>query len=97
MKNILIETLITTGWVPIFKGLETGKLLLSPKKGISEIDENGMDAYCKQDGAFVINVDNGRTLGFTGGVPVTYSDVVEGYDAITMMVRNSGGHDASIS
>ena len=45
---------------------------------------------------FTINMDNGRTLGFRGDVSVKYADVVAGGEAITMVVRISGGRRAII-
>lgn len=45
---------------------------------------------------FVINMDNGKTLGFIGDNDVKYLDVVSGGEAITMMVRISGGPNATI-
>ena len=40
---------------------------------------------------FVINMDNGRTLGFRGDTTIKYVDVVSGGDSMTMVVRISGG------
>jgi hypothetical protein len=40
---------------------------------------------------FVINMDNGRTLGFRGDTIVKYADVVSGGDSMTMVVRIFGG------
>ena len=40
---------------------------------------------------FVINMDNGRTLGFKGDGDVKYADVVSGGEKMTMVVRISGG------
>lgn len=45
---------------------------------------------------FIINVDNGKTLGFVGSGEVNYTDVVGGGESFTMMVRLSGGRDACI-
>ena len=45
---------------------------------------------------FVINMDNGRTLGFRGDENVKYADVVSGDESLTMMVRITGGPDAHI-
>ena len=36
---------------------------------------------------FVINMDNGRTLGFKGDTDVKYADVTSGGEAMTMVVR----------
>jgi hypothetical protein len=40
---------------------------------------------------FIINVDNGRTLGFRGDNDVKYADVVSGGVGMTMVVRLTGG------
>lgn len=40
---------------------------------------------------FILNMDNGRTLGFACETEVRYADVVSGGEAFTMMVRLSGG------
>jgi hypothetical protein len=40
---------------------------------------------------FVINVDNGRTLGVRGDNDVKYADVVSGGEGMTMMVCLTGG------
>ena len=40
---------------------------------------------------FLINVDNGKTLGFRSDQVVKYSDVVSGGEAMTMVVRVTGG------
>jgi hypothetical protein len=45
---------------------------------------------------FVVNVDNGRTLGFRGDTTVKYADVVSGGDSMTMVVRISGGRRSLI-
>lgn len=45
---------------------------------------------------FVINVDNGRTLGFCGTSEVKYADVVSGGEGFTMIVRLSGGRDSKV-
>ena len=41
-------------------------------------------------------MDNGRALGFRGDISVKYTDVVAGGEAITMVVRISGGRRAII-
>lgn len=38
---------------------------------------------------FVINMDNGGTLGFKGDVLVKWADVASGGDGITLVVRLS--------
>ncbi|MEM7298840.1 MAG: hypothetical protein AAF391_11305, partial [Bacteroidota bacterium] len=45
---------------------------------------------------FVVNMDNGKTLGFIGDRHVKYADVVSGGDSMTMMVRLTGGVSAMI-
>jgi hypothetical protein len=40
---------------------------------------------------FVINMDNGRTLGFRGDDTIKYADVVSGGENMTTMVNLSGG------
>ena len=40
---------------------------------------------------FVINMDNGRSLGFRGDSTVKYADVVAGGESMTLVVRISGG------
>ena len=59
-----------------------------------EFDENLMDNI--DETHFVINVDNGRTLGFRGDSTVRYAEVVFGGDSMTMVVRISGGRRAMI-
>ena len=46
---------------------------------------------------FVINCDNGRTLGFRGDTEVKYADVVSGGIGMTMTVYITGGWRARIS
>jgi hypothetical protein len=45
---------------------------------------------------FVINMDNGRTLGFRGDITVKYADVISSGDSMTMVVRISGGRRSLI-
>ena len=45
---------------------------------------------------FVINMDNGRTLGFCGDQAVKYANVVFGGEAMTMVVRVTRGRQATI-
>lgn len=45
---------------------------------------------------FIINMDNGKTLGLRGDAHVKYADVVSGGEPMTMMVRISGGANAFI-
>jgi hypothetical protein len=45
---------------------------------------------------FVVNLDNGCTLGFRGDTSVKYAEVVSGRDSMTMVVRISGGQRSMI-
>ena len=45
---------------------------------------------------FTVNMDNGRTLEFRGDKSVKYVDVVAGGEAMTMVVRISGGRGSSL-
>ena len=45
---------------------------------------------------FVVNLDNGCTLGFRGDSTVKYAKVVSGGESMTMVVRISGGQRATI-
>ena len=45
---------------------------------------------------FVVNMDNGKTLGFRGDNDVKYSDVVSGGVGMPMIVRLTGGPGATI-
>lgn len=45
---------------------------------------------------FIINVNNGRTLGFFGDVEVKYVDTVSGAEVFTMIVLLCGGLDSRI-
>ena len=58
---------------------------------VNEKDVENMD-----ETHFVINVGNGRTLGFTVEDEISYADVVSGGEIITMVVRVSGGVNALI-
>ena len=59
-----------------------------------EFDENLIDNL--DETHFVINVDNGRTLGFRGDSTVRYAEVVSGRDSMIMVVRISGRRQAII-
>lgn len=59
-----------------------------------EVDENNIGNA--DETHFVVNMDNGRTLGFAGSSDVKYADVVSGGEGMTMLVRLSGGRDARI-
>lgn len=63
--------------------------------GSGEMDENNVENA--DETHFVINVDNGRTLGFCGDTEVKYADVVSGGEGYTMLVRLTGGRDARIA
>ena len=45
---------------------------------------------------FVINMDNGRTLGFRGDENFKYADVVSGGEVMTMIVHITGGANSRI-
>ena len=45
---------------------------------------------------FVINMNNERTLRFRGDQAVKYADVVSGGEAMTMVVRITGGRRVTI-
>ena len=45
---------------------------------------------------FVVNMDNGRTLGFRNDSVVKYTDVVSGGDSMTVVIRFSGGRRSLI-
>ena len=45
---------------------------------------------------FVVNLDNGCTLGFRGDTTVKYAEVVSGGDLMTMVIRISGGRRSMI-
>ena len=45
---------------------------------------------------FVVNMDNGRTLGFRNDSVVKYADVVSGGDCMTVVIRISGRHRSLI-
>ena len=57
-------------------------------------DENLMENI--DETHFVVNMDNGRTLGFRGDDAVKYAEVVSSGDSMTMVVRISGGRRAII-
>ena len=45
---------------------------------------------------FVVNLNNGRTLGFWRDTTVKYAEVVSGGESMTMIVHISGGRCATI-
>ncbi len=57
---------------------------------LEDIIENNDETH------FVINMDNGRALGFAGDDNVKYADVVSGGEGITMILRLTGGKRAQI-
>ena len=59
-----------------------------------EVDENYLGNA--DETHFVINLDNGRTLGFAEEIEVKFGDVVSGGQGMTMVVRLSGGRGARI-
>jgi hypothetical protein len=59
-----------------------------------EFDENVIKNIDEMH--FVVNLDNGHTLGFRGDTNVTYAKVVSGGDSMTMVVRISGGRRSMI-
>lgn len=58
------------------------------------VDENDIGNADLPD--FLINMESGRTLGFSGSSDVKYADVTSGREGMTMVVRLSGGRDAKI-
>ena len=59
-----------------------------------EFDENLIENLDKTH--FVVNLDNGRTLGFQGDTTAKYAEVESGGESMTMVVRISGGRRATI-
>jgi hypothetical protein len=57
-------------------------------------DENLMENL--NETHFTVNMDNDRTLGFRGDTVVKYADVVAGGDAMTMVIRISGGRRSMV-
>lgn len=58
------------------------------------VDEN--DVGNADETHLIINVENGRTLGFAGMSDMKYADVVSGGEGVTMLLRLSDGRDARI-
>lgn len=58
------------------------------------LDENAIENI--DETHFVVDFDNGKTLGFCGDETVKYADVVSGGEGMTMVVRLSGGPSARI-
>ena len=66
------------------------------RRGFESGDMNE-DLLCNMDeNHFVVNCDNGRTLGFRGDTEVKYADVVSGGIGMTMMAYITGGSRARI-
>jgi hypothetical protein len=57
-------------------------------------DENFLENLDKTH--FTVNMDNGRTLRFRGDMVIKHADVVAGGDAMTMVIRISGGHRSMV-
>lgn len=72
--------------------LHLGKMKRMLQSG--EVDENDLENA--DETHFVVNMDNGRTLGFAGESDVKYADVVSAGEGMTMLVRVSGGRDGII-
>lgn len=66
------------------------------KRGFDDnsIDENLVENI--DETHFLINMSNGRTLGFSGDKDTRVMDVVSGGEGMTMMVRITGGPNATI-
>ena len=73
-KQKFIDKSIAVHIGELKRGFETGKY-----------DESTMENF--DETHFVINMDNGRTLGFKGDTDVKYADVTSGGEAMTMVVR----------
>lgn len=67
---------------------------------VSRLFQSGaLDENCVEnidETHFVVNMDNGRTLGFVGDDCTRYAEVVSGGDGMTMIVRITGGEHALI-
>ena len=59
-----------------------------------QFNENLMENLDKTH--FVVNLNNGRTLGFQGNTTVKYAEVVSEGESMTMVLRISGGRHATI-
>lgn len=75
---------------------EVARHLGKMKKGFEsgEYDENHMSNA--DETHFIINMDNGKTMGFCGDKEVKYADVTSGGEGMTMLIRLSGGRKARI-
>ncbi|RLN06831.1 hypothetical protein BBJ28_00026101 [Nothophytophthora sp. Chile5] len=77
-KQAQIEQEVACHLGELKRGFEAGTL-----------DENTMENI--DETHFVIDFDNGKTLGFSGEKKIKYADVVSGGEGMTMVVRISGG------
>ena len=68
--------------------------LLQRGFGTGVYDENLMENV--DETHFVVNLDNGRTLGFRGDTTMKYAEVVSGGESMTMVIRISGGRRSMI-
>ena len=82
-KELLIEMETAYHLGVLQKGFQSG-----------EFDENVMENL--DETHFVVNLNNGRTLGFRGDTTVKYAEVVSGGESMTMVVRISGGRRSMI-
>ena len=62
--------------------------------GSGIFDENLIENIDKTH--FVVNLDNGRILGFRGDTTLKYAEVVSGGESMTMVIRISRGHRSMI-
>ena len=82
-KQAHIERTVAFHMGELKRGFESG-----------DLDEN---LVCNlNETHFIINCDNGRTLGFRGDENVKYADVVSGGVGMTMMVLVTGGSRSTI-
>ena len=61
---------------------------------VDGVEENNIENA--DETHFMINMDDGKILGFCGEKEVKYADVVSGGERITMLLRISGGRDYKI-
>jgi hypothetical protein len=59
-----------------------------------ELDENMVENV--DETHFILNMDDGKTLGFVEDDQIKYADVVSGGEGMTMIVRLTGGQCAFI-
>ncbi|KAL3676680.1 hypothetical protein R1sor_026628 [Riccia sorocarpa] len=83
-QNEFIDRSIAYHLGRLCRGFQSGEL-------DENLQENADETY------FVINMDNGHTLGFRGDENVKYADVVSGGVSMTMVVKVTGGRSARIS